>query len=417
MRVTPARRWGEALLGLLLATAIGVGLARMLLTPRGQDLRALALYLVLSGAASLLLGAAILRAVDRLLRLRIRNKIVLAGVVGSGVGLVNVFVISELMFLSELHDLRLLVTLLIFSELLTTLFSVRMAGTTASQIESAAAAVGALAHGDYRRVELQEGGGEAGVLGRMLNELADRLQAAEQERAVMERERREWTAAASHDLRTPLSSLRAMVDALEDEVVEEPAEVRRYYGTMRREIERLGRLVDDLFELARMDAGALKLNKRMVSPAEIASEVTDAMRAQSAAQGIELSLVVLGEPRPLSLDGSRIERALGNLVRNAFEHTPAGGRVTIEVSEAGPWVRIQITDTGTGISPADIERIWDRFYRAERSRARPENGADGAGLGLAIVRGIVEAHGGHVQVSTALGNGAQFTLHLPFPTR
>ena len=207
----------------------------MLLTPSGQDLRALALYLVLSGAASLLLGAVILRAVDRLLRLRIRNKIVLAGVVGSGVGLLNVFVISELMFLSELHDLRLLVTLLIFSALLTTLFSVRMAGETASQIESAAAAVGALAHGDYRRVDVQEGGGETAVLGRMLNELADRLRGAEQERAVMERERREWTAAASHDLRTPLSSLRAMVDALEDEVVQEPAEVRRYYGSMRRE--------------------------------------------------------------------------------------------------------------------------------------------------------------------------------------
>jgi signal transduction histidine kinase len=112
------------------------------------------------------------------------------------------------------------------------------------------------------------------------------------------------------------------------------------------------------------------------------------------------------------VDGPRIERAVANLVRNALEHTPEGGRVDVSVRAADGWIALDVADTGDGIAPAHLPRIWQRFYRAEASRAR-RGGGDGAGLGLAIVRGFVEAHGGQVDVASEPRHGSTFTIRLP----
>jgi two-component system sensor histidine kinase BaeS len=204
-----------------------------------------------------------------------------------------------------------------------------------------------------------------------------------------------------------------MVEALGDGVVEEPAEVARYYATMRREIERLNRMIDDLFELAQIDAGALRLNREPVALQEIAAEVVDAMEAPARAAGVTLALAIQAPPPDLLLDGARIERALTNLVRNAIEHTPAGGRVGVCLDVEGSVAVIHVADSGDGIEPRDLPHIWNRFYRAERSRRRGPRSDDGAGLGLAIVRGVVEAHGGRAEVASLPGDGATFTLRLP----
>jgi two-component system sensor histidine kinase BaeS len=171
-------------------------------------------------------------------------------------------------------------------------------------------------------------------------------------------------------------------------------------------------MIDDLFELAQLDAGVLKLECRRVCIQDIAAEVVDAMQAAARLAGVDLTLDVASAPPDIEVDGSRFERAIANLVRNALEHTREGGWVLVSVSATDGHIDLRVADSGDGIDPADLPYIWERFYRAEKSRRRNGNG-DGAGLGLAITRGIVEAHGGSVRAESSPGQGSIFTIRLP----
>lgn len=380
--------------------------------PPARDLRLLTAYLSVSGAATLGAGWLCLRLADRLLGLDIQTKAFLSAVLGGAVALLNVFIIAQLMFVSTEHDLKLLAAVLAFSAIVTGLFSLWVASTIAGRLGSVTSGIRALAAGRYdSRVDVL-GHDEVARLAGDVNVLAGRLQAAEEERSSLERERRELTAAVSHDLRTPLASIQAMVEAMGDGIVGEEDERQRYYDAMRREIQRLSRMIDDLFELAKLDAGALTLDRGMVALQDIAAEVVDAMQAQARRKRIAIGLTTDGNTRPVVLDGARIERVVGNLLRNALEHTPAGGRVEVRIGSENGWLDLSVSDTGPGIEESDLAHIWDRFYRAERSRRRSDT-SDGAGLGLATVRGIVEAHGGRVEARSSPGRGATFTVRLP----
>lgn len=408
-----AQPWLAPALTLSLAIGSGLLLAQLLMSPPAGDLRSLAAYLTLSGVVTLGAGWLALRVADRAVGLAIQTKAFLSVVIGSGVALLNVFIVAQLMFVSTSHDLKLLVALLVFSALVTTFFSLWVASTIVGRVATVAVAVRSLAAGDFGARVGVVGGDELAQLADDVNALAQRLQEAEQQRKALERERRELTTAISHDLRTPLASVRAMVEALHDHVVEDPAEIERYHGRIRREIERLSRMIDDLFELAQMDAGALRLDRQSVPLEEIAADVVDAMQAQARRNGVSLDLTVAGEPPQVSVDGARMERVIANLIRNALEHTSPGGRIDVNVVADEGWVRLRVSDTGDGIEETDLPHVWDRFYRIEKSRERGPKATDGAGLGLAIVRGIVEAHGGLVEVSSSAGRGAVFTVRLP----
>jgi signal transduction histidine kinase len=317
------------------------------------------------------------------------------------------------MFISTAHDLRLLLALIVVSATISLGFSMWVAATVTRRLEAVTDGVRTLSLGQYDTRVDTVGSDEVARLASDVNVLADRLQAAEAQRAALEQERRDFTIAISHDLRTPLASIRAMAEALDDGVVTNGEEVHRYHGTIRREVERLGRMIDDLFQLSQMDAGSLQMNRQPIALEEVAAEVVDAMQAQANARGVMLTLRTDAGLPATPLDGALLERAIRNLVSNALEYTPRDGSVMVSVERDGGWLALRVRDSGQGIRPEDLPRVWDRFFRAERSRNRSSSTSDGAGLGLAIVRGVAEAHGGTVRVHSVPGEGAVFTIQLP----
>ena len=241
----------------------------------------------------------------------------------------------------------------------------------------------------------------------MLSEARGRAERAEDQR-------RQLILDASHELRTPVATIRAYLDSLlllEDERLD--SMTRKYVGVMQREVERLGALVDDLLMLARADADRLRLEVRPIAVGSVVEEVFQTMAPlaererqvtivrQFAAGGIPLAYA----------DGARLAQALMNLVRNAITHTPAGGLVSIDVAPgvAPETLAITVTDTGDGVSDEDLPHVFERFYRADASRARDTGGF---GLGLSIVRDLIEAMGGTVGAGRAAEGGAQFQITL-----
>ncbi len=342
----------------------------------------------------------------------LRSKAFVGSLIGGLLGLFNVFLIARLMFISTEHDLWVVAAAIGFSVVLMMAFSFVVAASIAQRVTLISDAVRALADGGIApNLRLSEAD-EVAQLAEDVERLSDKLVASERERARLDKERVDLTAAISHDLRTPLASVRAMTEALAEGVVEEESERTRYYSLIQREIERLDRMIGDLFDLAQIDAGALRLEKRMLPLQEIVAEVVAGMRPQAERSGIDLSFESADALPEIEIDGARCERAVANLVRNAIQHTPSGGQIRAELHRETEWLTLSVRDNGEGFYASQASMVWGRFYRADKSRGRKGSG-DGAGLGLSIVRGFVEAHGGRVECSSAPGQGAVFTLRLP----
>lgn len=241
--------------------------------------------------------------------------------------------------------------------------------------------------------------GEIGRLAAAFNAMSEHLER-------VERQRREMIGDISHELRTPLSNVRGWLEAAHDGVAElDPALI----SSLVEEILLLQHIVDDLQELALADAGALRLHPEPGRAAEILEQIVTAHRSRAEAAGLRIDARVEGDPRLLA-DPVRLRQVIGNLVNNALRYTPPGGRVTLRARRDGRRVLIEVADTGAGIAADDLPHVFDRFWRADRSRSRSSGGS---GLGLAIVRSLVEAQGGTAAVSSAPGAGTVFTLSLP----
>jgi signal transduction histidine kinase len=227
---------------------------------------------------------------------------------------------------------------------------------------------------------------------------------------AVEASRRELVAWVSHDLRTPLSGIRAMVEALEDGVVDDAETVARYYRTMRLETERLARLVDELFELSRIGAHALRLSPAPASLTDLVSDALAGARPAAEAKAIRLSGRAAGSGPSVELSTPEFGRALRNLVDNAIRHTPAGGQVTIDAGYEDGSATVTVLDSCGGIPAEELERVFEVAYRGDAARGR--DGGGGAGLGLAIARGLVEAQRGEIAVHNE-GAGCAFTVRMP----
>lgn len=242
-----------------------------------------------------------------------------------------------------------------------------------------------------------------GIVALRVAALAER----ERERAAAEATRRQLVAAVSHDLRTPIASLRLLVEAVDDEIVDEETR-RRYLATMHTHIHSLSAMIDDLFELSRIEAGDIDWSMRRVELAPLVDEAVEAMRPEAGAKGVEIRSQLGGEPLPARADPEKIQRVLFNLIRNAIRHTPADGSVTVKGEVARAAIEIEIADTGDGIPAEQREQVFEAFFRGGADASRH---SDGAGLGLAVSRAIVETHGGRIWLAPAeRGTRVRFSL-------
>jgi signal transduction histidine kinase len=249
-------------------------------------------------------------------------------------------------------------------------------------------------------------------LNQLSEELAgthERLAQARLRERTLEASRRELVAWVSHDLRTPLAGLRAMAEALEDQVVIDPREVSQYHTQIRREVDRLTAMIDDLFELSRIHAGALRLSRRMTGLEDLVAEVVASAEPVARAKGVRLTGAAV-RGMPVFVDSAEMGRALRNLVTNAIRHTPSDGGVDVLAEVQNGLACVSVSDACGGIPPGDLPRVFDVAFRGES--ARTPGPQEGAGLGLSIARGIVEAHSGQIAVRNA-GPGCQFLIRLP----
>jgi two-component system phosphate regulon sensor histidine kinase PhoR len=226
----------------------------------------------------------------------------------------------------------------------------------------------------------------------------------------LETVRRDFVANVSHELRTPVTAIHLLVETLQNGALGEPEEAAQFVERIGQEVTHLRQMVDELLELSLMEAGERPLHPAPV-PVEELVHAADRLRPLAEERGVELRFDIAPATPPVIGETSRLALVVRNLVHNAIKFTPQGGVVTVRAEpRAGSRVAVQVADTGAGITADALPRIFERFYKADRSRQRD---GDGAGLGLAIARHTVEAHGGHIGVESAVGQGTTFTVVLP----
>jgi signal transduction histidine kinase len=410
---SPARRYSFLTSCLVLAAGLAASLviAQIALRPSANELVSLAMLLAGTAGAALATWLLLLRT-SFASRWGLYGQAFLGSVIGGVFGLLSILVIAQQMFISTSHDLWVLAATLAFSLAIMTAFSFSVATSVVNRVDQIASMIRSLS------------GGQRGSPGRVLkNELeilhqdvarlSQLLREAELERTALELERRHLTASISHDLRTPVASVKAIAEALAGDVLESNEERQSYLHLLQREIERLSRMIHDLFDLARLDAGSLKLDRRRIQLDDIVLDVLEGMRPLASGLGVSLEFTSDDGLPDILVDGNRIERVVSNLLRNAIEHSPAGSAIHLRLITDEDGVCLSVTDEGPGVESAATSRVWERFYRGDGSRKRLPSGGDGAGLGLAIVQGFVKAHGGSVGLVSKAGEGSTFRIHLP----
>jgi len=336
----------------------------------------------------------------------LRRQFGFATAVAVGLILVLVLATARLMFVSS-HDALVISAIVLAAGIVAMHAAGLVAGPAARELETVGSALRAVGHGER---ELHLGGSapdEIGALARSADAMAEQLAAGERARDAAEAARRELVAAVSHDLRTPIASLRLLVEAVDDEIGDE-ATRQRYLRTMQTHIRSLSAMIDDLFELSRIEAGDIDWSIREVQLAVLVDEAVDAMRPEARARRVELLSELDTGGLTAQVDPERIQRVLFNLIRNALRHTPSDGSVTVRAEGRPQGVEIEVADTGDGIAPGDRPHVFEPFYRAGADAARD---SDGAGLGLAISRAIVETHGGSIWIRPSeRGTRVRFSL-------
>ena len=289
--------------------------------------------------------------------------------------------------------------------LLAILLAAWLSRSVSQPLQHLAAAAGAIARGDYKQRVPPEGPDEVRGVAESFNRMAAQVDATQTAQ-------RDLVANVSHDLKTPLTAISGWSQALLDGAADTPEDRQRAAETIYNEAGRLARMVNELLDLARIESGQLNLTLRPIDVSAVMADVHRGQVPRARARQIELTLDAPPVP-PVLGDADRLAQVFTNLADNALTYTPSGGHVHLAVRADDGFVEGIVTDTGPGIPAEELPRVFERFYRLDKSRVRAEDGRRGSGLGLAIVKELVAAQGGAVSVSSEPGSGSAFLVRLP----
>ena len=272
-------------------------------------------------------------------------------------------------------------------------------------------AVRAFERGEFDRRIAAKGADEIGALGRAFNEMAESIEAGVEKIKAAEQQRSDLIAGISHDLRSPLTSIRGHLETILLKGLKlTEGEGREFLETSLKNLSSFQTLVEELFELAKLESRQVQPKREPFQLAELAQDVVLKLKTRAEKAGVELTAEYPEDLSPISADIGMIERILTNLIENALIHTPDGGAVAIHIVLKEGVMQIEVSDTGSGIADVDLPHIFERFYRADKSRGREDSGS---GLGLAIAKEIVELHSGTIEAESRHGEGAVFRIKLP----
>ena len=398
--------------GILLIFVISLIIFNLMMSPPMYELGLMALFLGITAFVSALAGYLAYRLGWMTFSPTLRWSLLGVYALSSLLTFFNVWFSAQMMFASQ-HDLLLAIVLLVFAGGMAMALGYFLSSTITDRVHQLRGAAEQLAEGDLKTRVPVQGRDEVAALAKTFNKMAEQLETADAKQRELEKMRADLIAWVGHDLQTPLASIRAILEALADGVVDEPETVKRYLNTAQRDVRSLSALIDDLFQMAQLNAGGFQLELEDSSLTDLVSDTLESFTELAARQNLTLSGSVDPNLDPVRMDTRRIGRVLNNLIGNAIRHTPAHGEVKVTAWRTNSGVEVSVEDTGEGIRADDLPHIFDGFYRGEKSRSRATGGA---GLGLAISRGIVQAHGGEIKVESEVGKGSRFTFHLPNQT-
>lgn len=390
----------RALLWAIAAIVVGLALFEVTMQPTAADRAQLAVIFTVTAAVGLLATTLLPRLARRWTT--IRFTVVGVAITSFLIAATGLIVAAEQMFISG-HDLTLLLVVLGFAFVASVGFAVAVAGPLMWDLDRVANVADRVGEGDLTVRSGVRRGDEIGRVAGAFDAMTDALEDAADQRDLDEESRRRFFAAVGHDLRTPLASLLAAIEALEDGVAPDPA---RYLHSMERDVAALSALVDDLFLLSRIDSGSISIASEPVDVTELADEAIEVLRPVANRAGVTLRLEA--DHRTVVPGGTEaVSRALRNLIENAIRHAPSGSEVVVEVRSA-TGATVRVLDQGPGFDPGFVDHAFDRFARADDARSRDTGGS---GLGLAIARGFVDALGGEIWAEP--GPGGKVAFHLP----
>jgi signal transduction histidine kinase len=400
-----------AVLGVGIAVAVALGLSA------GASAADTTTMIAMAAGASFIVAALAVVVLRRARRAPMLFQVLVIALGAIASAAAGVLLASRAMFLSN-HDLTVLGVVLTVSAAVAVAGAVELSAVYQREVAKVESLMTAMVPDGHTRSAalvddpdpLADSRNELHRLSRTLATTAADLETARRRQSSLEASRRELVSWVSHDLRSPIASIRAMAEALEDSVVTEADDVRRFHSAIATETMRLGALVDDLFELSRIESGSLAANPEMVDAETLICDVVDSTQPAAAARGINLvNLFTVTPPESGSVPGADLRRVLHNLLDNAVRHTRPGGSVVVDGDIRDAVLRLAVTDECGGIPTDEIGRVFDVAYRGDTARTRD---AGGGGLGLAIARGLVEARHGVIHVANR-GHGCRFSLSIP----
>lgn len=381
----------------------------LLMRPTLGDLQHMAQFLAITAVISIAIGYGAYRFNWLILAPSLRWVLLGSYVIASILTFLNVWLTARLMFASK-HDLLLATVLLLFAGGIAVALGSFFTSALVDRISRLESATHSIEKGDLSTRADIPGKDEIASLAESFNNMAQQLQTADQKQKELETLRRDLVAWAGHDLRTPLSSIRLLIEALSDGVVTDPKEMQNYLSQTKKHVDTLSFLVDDLFQISQLDSGGMPLNLEPASISDLISDTLESFSGLAAQKGVKMSGSADEGVDPITMDVLWVGRAINNLVSNAIRYTPRDGEINLTAKIIKGNVRVCISDSGEGILPEDIPHVFERFYRGDKSRSRVSGGA---GLGLAIAKGVVEAHKGEITVQSERLKGTTFIITLP----